>query len=562
MTTATRTTNSADARRRGRRVGRALVVAVPLVFIGWFYVHPVLAILRVGFTGGADVSGGGFDASGITKLVQSGRLRGIAWFTLWQAVVSTVLTFIVATPLTILVARYRFRGRQLLRALVTVAFVVPTTVAGAAFTAVLGPRGLIPGGLDRSVTAILLAHVFFNLAVVVRVVGASAERLGPTSSDAAATLGATRWQRGRHVTLPLLAPAIWSAAAIVFLFTFTSLGVVLILGDAGTATLEVEILRRTRDMLDLSTAAVLATVQLVAVAGALVVSARFQERLSVRQRGVSEHRATRPLDRPGRLLLGVSVAIVGVLQGLPLAMLALRSVRGPDGFTLVYLRALATDPRGSTLSVAPLEALANTLVYGVSATLIALVIGSMAAWTIQRRGGGFAAGLDALLMLPLGTSAATLGFGFLVALDAPIDLRTSPILVPIAHALVAVPFVVRTVTPVLRSIDERLREAAATLGASPAQAWREVDLPLVRRALATAATFAFAISAGEFGATIFIARADRPTLPLAIYRLLGRPGDLQVGQAMALSTLLLLLVGGLVLATELRRDGSGETVGL
>ena len=128
-------------------------------------------------------------------------------------------------------------------------------------------------------------------------------------------------------------------------------------------------------------------------------------------------------------------------------------------------------------------------------------------------------------MLPLGTSAATVGFGLLIALDRlPFDLRDSLWLVPIAQALVGIPFVIRTVVPVLRAIDEDLRSAAAVLGASPWRVWREIDLPIVFRAFVVAAGFAFAISLGEFGATAFLVRADRPTVPVAIYQLLGRPG--------------------------------------
>ena len=132
-------------------------------------------------------------------------------------------------------------------------------------------------------------------------------------------------------------------------------------------------------------------------------------------------------------------------------------------------------------------------------------------------------------MLPLGTSAVTVGFGFLITLDAPpLDLRTSVLLIPLAHALVALPFVVRAVAPVIRSIDPRLREAAAVLGAPPRRSWREVDGPIVARAALVGAGFAFAVSLGEFGATLFIARPDTPTLPIAIYRLLGLPGATDV----------------------------------
>jgi len=153
-------------------------------------------------------------------------------------------------------------------------------------------------------------------------------------------------------------------------------------------------------------------------------------------------------------------------------------------------------------------------------------------------------------MLPLGTSAVTIGFGMLIALDWPIDLRANVLLIPLAHALVAIPFVVRLSVPVMRSVRPQLREAAATLGASPARVWREIDLPIAARALAVSAGFAFAISLGEFGATSFIARPDTPTLPIAIFRLLGRPGTLNFGQAMAMSTILMAVTAFVILLVD------------
>jgi thiamine transport system permease protein len=108
--------------------------------------------------------------------------------------------------------------------------------------------------------------------------------------------------------------------------------------------------------------------------------------------------------------------------------------------------------------------------------------------------------------------------------------------------------VVRVLVPVLSGIDDRLRQAAATLGASPYRAMLVVDLPVIWKPLTAAAGFAFACSLGEFGATSFLVRDDRLTLPLVIFRLLGHPGDLNYGMALAaavvlgLSTALVLLV--------------------
>ena len=166
--------------------------------------------------------------------------------------------------------------------------------------------------------------------------------------------------------------------------------------------------------------------------------------------------------------------------------------------------------------MSPLEAVGNSLRFAATATILAVALGGMAAAALARSEGRVARFVNGLLLVPLGTSAVTVGFGFLIALDEPLDLRASPWLVPIAQAVIALPFVVHTMTPVLRSIDPRLHEAAAMLGASPARAWRAVDLPLVRRAVLVAAAFAFAISLGEFGATTVIARADAPTVPVTI----------------------------------------------
>jgi thiamine transport system permease protein len=147
--------------------------------------------------------------------------------------------------------------------------------------------------------------------------------------------------------------------------------------------------------------------------------------------------------------------------------------------------------------------------------------------------------LDGVVMLPLGVSAVTVGFGFLITLDRPpLDLRTSPVLIPIAQAIVALPLVVRTLAPVLRAIDDRQRQVAATLGARPWQVLATVDLPIIWRPLLAAVGLALAVSLGEFGATSFLARPDSPTLPVVIYRLIGRPGVDNLGMALAASVIL------------------------
>ena len=538
--------------RRGWVTAAAFVV--PVAFLSVFFAVPVGTILDLGLRGD-----GGWDTAAVGEVLGDRVTREVAWFTLWQAAVSTTATVLAALPAAWVLGRLRVRGRALFSAALVVPFVLPTVVVGTAFLAVLGPEGPVAWAtgafgaeldLRRTPAAVILAHVFFNYAVVARTVGAAWLGVDPRVEDAARTLGASRWVTFRTVTLPQLRPAVAGAAAIVFLFCFTSFGVVKILGGPRLATIEVEIHRRTTELLDLRTAAILSLLQLVAVVAALALYRRAGAR-----RGTGRLRAgTSPLHRPAggeRLVLAGVVLSAALLLATPIATLVWRSFDTAGGPGLAFYRALGSSGRGTVAFVAPVEAIGNSLRFGAAAATIALVVGVSAAVGLHRMGGRWRGAVDSSLMLPLGVSAVTVGFGFLVALDSPpLDLRTSPVLIPAAQAVIAVPFVVRAVLPAIDAIPSGLRDAAASLGASPARVWWEVDARLLRRPALVAFGFAFAISLGEFGATVFIARADAPTVPVAIFRALSQPGALSVGQAMALSTILLVVTATVMLVVD------------
>jgi thiamine transport system permease protein len=235
-----------------------------------------------------------------------------------------------------------------------------------------------------------------------------------------------------------------------------------------------------------------------------------------------------------------------MIMSVPIAALVIRSLGSGS-----YARLFAVDP----VVGRPISAVGVSLLFATIAMVLAVVIGLISATIIVRGGGKLSSWFDVALMLPLGTSAVTIGFGFIVALDWPIDIRASLLLVPIAHALVAMPFVVRSTVPTLRAIDPKTREAAAALGASPARVWRHIDLPIVSKAALVGAAFSFVISLGEFGATAFIARPGGATIPIMIYRLLTRPGQLNFGMAMALSVVLAALTTAIVLSIDRARLG-------
>jgi thiamine transport system permease protein len=388
--------------------------------------------------------------------------------------------------------------------------------------------------------------------------------LDPRLNQAARTLGASPWQALWRVTIPLLLPSIAAAALLVFIFNFTSFGVILVLGGPRFATLEVEIYYQAISLFNLPLAAVLAALQLVFTLVLTVVYTRLAARISrpLRLRP-QRYTQSRLVTWRSRLF---AVAMVVILLGLlttPLVALAARSFarlepeRGGQtveegGLTLDFYRELSINRRGSLFFVPPMTAIGISFAYASATVLLALALGLPASWALARNADApLSRLLDPVLMLPLGTSAVTLGLGFIVALNRPpLDLRASPALVPLAHTLVALPFVVRSLAPALRSIQPRLRHAAAMLGASPSEVLRYIDLPLVGRALIVAATFAFSISLGEFGATALIARPEYPTIPLVIYRFISQPGALNYGQALALSTILMVVTAAGMLAIE------------
>ncbi len=511
----------------------AVVTVPPAAFLLVFYAWPFTTLLLRGL-----------EPDAVSDTLGRPVTWKVLWFTTWQAVTSTALTLVIGLAPTWAVARFEFAGRRALLSLLTAVFVLPTVVVGAAFVAVL------PESLDRSVWAILGAHVVFNLAVVVRTVGAVWERLPADLEHAAATLGAGPWRTFRHVTLPLLRPALAAAGAIVFLFTFTSFGVVRVLGTVGRSTIEVEVWRRATQLGDTGGAAVLAVVQLMVLAVLVTWSTRVQRRTSV---DVDVGRVARARPQ-GSQRSGVAVAAGGAfaLVALPLSALVERSLRVDGGWGLTAWRSLGDNEirPGLRLGIDPLDALRNSAVNAAWATLFAVVIGSAAVAAISALGRSGRV-LDTGLMLPLGTSAVTIGFGMLITFDVrPVDWRASWWLVPVGHALVAVPFVVRTSLGVVRSIDPDLRAAAASLGAPPIRAWATTTLPVLRRPIATGAGLAAAISLGEFGATSFLSRSGSETLPIAIERLIGRTGRLLQAQAFALSTILAAATVAIVVAVD------------
>jgi len=537
------------------------LLSLPLLFLAVFFFYPLLTILSFSFGGAAGAAGG------VAELIGEPYYGEVLVFSAWQAALSTLLTLAAGVPAAYVFARYRWRGKTLLRALATVPFVLPTVVVASAFAALLGDNGVVTimlqsvlgrslPGLQGTLALILLAHVFYNYTVVLRIVGGFWANLDPRIEEAARVLGAGRGRVWWEVTLPLLMPALGAAALLIFLFTFTAFGTILILGGPRFATIEVEIYRQTVNYFNLPVAAALSLLQMACTLLLTMVYTRVQER-SARPLELQPGSITERPVRSWRTRLLLGTVVVGMLALLvaPPAALAWRSIALDGSVSLRYYSLLSQNLRNSYFFVPPLTAIRNSLLFAGTTTVLSLGIGVPAAYLLTQRL-RLRALLDPLFVLPLGTSAVTLGFGYILALDRPpLNLRTSPLLIPLAHTMVAFPFVVRAVLPALRSLNPRLREAAAVQGAGPLQVLREVDAPIVGRAVLVAAVFAFTVSMGEFGATLLINLPDWPTMPVLVYTFLGQPGPVNYGQALAMSTLLMVVTALCFVAIERFRIG-------
>lgn len=532
-----------------------------------FFLYPLFLILdkSLNLTGSLNIEA-------FSSLLADKYYLGRIWFTFWQALASTIITLIIGIPLALIFARYEFHGKTLLKAMVTIPFVLPTIVVAMGFLSLIGPDGILnkvmlhtrlisePLRMTNSLFIILAAHTFYNYAIVIRIVSAVWSNLDPFLEETAKVLGSGRFRTFFYITLPLLLPAIISSALLIFTFSFTSFGVVLVLGGPGYATMEVSIFELTAKLFKLPMAGALSIIQIVFTCLFFFIYSKFQEKttvsLDIKPRGMVVKRLNKVSD-----FAIIIIAVFAILTLLsPLIALLIRSVSLEGGYATTQVANLFSNERGSYFYVSPLRIVANSVFFGLATVVISLIIGTLVGYFLARSKNARGSLIDTLFMLPLGVSAVTIGFGYILAMSgAPVDIRGSWIALIIAHSLVAYPFVIRSILPVLKGIDPDLRQAAALLGANARARFLSIDLPIIAPSLLVGATFAFAISIGEFGASILLVDQELMTLPIAIFRFLSLPGEANLGKALAMSNLLTVIVAVSFMAIErFRYKGIGS----
>ncbi|MFZ9717061.1 MAG: ABC transporter permease [Ilumatobacteraceae bacterium] len=460
------------------------------------------------------------------NLLRTEAIRNVVWFTTWQSLVSTALALTVALPLAFVTANFKFKAQRLTTSLISMPFILPSIVVGVAFLQIL------PNNFHRTAFALILAHVYFNFGFASRLISARWLQIHPHLDDAARTLGASPLKLFRTLTLPLLSKAITNAALIVFTLCFTSYGVVRVLGGPSRSTLETEIYFRAMQLGDVSGAMLLSALQVVIIALLFVVTTKASSKKFEQSTRPTITRQKSLQTRKQKVIAATIISIATLFAIVPVLAIALKSINTNSRFTTTAWRTVFTSPEIA-------QSITKTLIYAVIAMSLATLLGLLSACSVAYNNNfRFISGLTTL---PIVISAVSIGLGIIITFDTqPFDWRGAQLMLPLAHTLVALPLVMRIISPVLQAIPDSLRQASSVLGASPRQTWLNIDFKIIRRAAISAAAISATVSIGEFGASSFLARRGAETLPVMISRLLSRPGDSLQSQAFALATLLVM----------------------
>lgn len=510
---------------------RKLLWVIPLSFVAVLFYWPIARITSLGFAGDW------------LSTLSTPRNLAVIWFTLWQAALSTAITLALAIPGAYLLYKRSFPGIAAIRALITVPFVLPSIVVAVGFTVF---RSVHDFWIDLGFTFlanpiywIIAAHVFVNYSIAVRTIGGVWATLDSGVEEAAELDGAGRIRSFLSISLPMLRPALFSAAALVFLFSATSFGIVLVLGEGQVQTIETAVYFAATQFLDLESAAALVLVQTLITATAFLVGSSLAKgTVGLEQvTEISNMPRVGIRDLPAVLLTG---AIVIGLLVMPMLLVVIEAFRVGDGFGFQNFLNLSTRGARDLLNISVIDAAGNSIRNMVIAASIAFLLGTLISWLLVRTKRKL---LDLVFLVPLGVSSVVLGFGFLISFDSSwFPLRSSWLIVPLAQALIALPMVIRLVYPALVSIGREPIEQAGIDGAGSFQIWRFVESGMIKGVLLTAVGYAAIISVGEFGASSFLAYGSEGTIPTLLFRLISRPGEQNYGMAMAVSAILIAFV--------------------
>lgn len=449
--------------------------------------------------------------------------------TAFIAVVSALTSLALGYPIGSWLSSLR-RTRALVTSVLLVPFVLPAFVVG------LAVRPLAGAAIDDprvGLLAVIAAHALMNAGFIAVVTAAS--MVPADQLEAAALDGASPRQVSWLIQLPQQLPALAAAGLLVGLYSATSYGLIITLGQGSIQTLETEIVEASLQRLDLPGAALLAVLQSSLTLAFFLVSRRLGASPSVLFGELGEARGG---SWPGRALGLALLAAIGVVVG---SVLVRAATLGPG--LVGNLVNLSSRGSRDVLNVSVVEAMGNSLRNALVAVVIALVV----SWWLSARRVGLA------VLIPIGISPVVFGLLALVASGyLPAWASGHWLIVPVVQSIFLTPLAFQVVAPARRAMSPEIMDAARLDGAGGWRLAGLVEIPTLARPLAAAAALVSLGAIGEFGAASMLAYGSDATLPLVMFRLLSRPGAENLGMAMTSASLFILVAAAVVWLVQAR----------
>lgn len=554
-----------------------LITILVTLFFGVFFIYPVCEVMHEAFR----AEDGSFTLEYFIQVFSIPIYLEGLWNAFLLGVASTVVTFLIALPLALCSYRWTFPGKRWLTTLILAPLVLPPFVGAVGVKHILGVQGalnafLIDIGMmnadyptdwlgSGSFWGVVLMNSMHLYPILYMNILAALGNLDPTMEQAAQNLGASPWKRFRKITMPLCMPGIFAGAAIVFIWSFTELGVPLVFDYTSVAP--VQIYDGIKDLsgnpMPYALVAVMLVISLLVFASSKLVLGRSKLGTSSRPKGRHNERRIRGVRG---LLVSAMFFMTFVIASIPHFGVFFLSVATdwygtvlPESMTLAHY----SEGLGHPLVVGSIQ---NSLFYASGATILDLVLGLAIAWVVVRSKIWGRNILDALMMLPLAVPGLVLAFGYLSLsgeggmFNFMISSSGSPaLLLIVAYAVRRLPFVVRAAVSGLQQSNIALEEAAMSMGASPSRTFRRIGLPLIGSSLAAGGILAFAFAMLEVSDSLILAQqAQHFPVTKAIYALLSTLGNgHEIASALGVWAMIFLgvaIAGAFVLVG--RRGGS------
>jgi iron(III) transport system permease protein len=455
-------------------------------------------------------------------------------------------------PLAVLTTRYVIAGRDLIGTLAVLALVSPPFIGAYAWIMMLGQNGWMRHGLAAIGVEPPPIYGFFGIILVFSLkfypfvyllTASSLNTISATVEEAAEGLGAGPLERLFKVTLPLVFPAVSSAALLVFVLSLADFGTPSIVGGRVRVLATVAYNQFTSEMG--GNPGVASAVSMVLIAISLVLVAL--QRWAVGRRAVAGALIRRV--EPRRLSPGASAAAhavcyaISLAASLPSLVVIYTSFRRTSG--PVFHPGFGLDSYARVLHDVP-HVITNSFGYSIAAVALIAILGTAIGYILARRESAAAGALDSVLLVPYIVPGVVMGVGFVVTFNVPpLEMTGTATIIILMLFVRRLPYAVRSSAAILKQIKGNIEEAAISLGAPPSHAFLKVTLPLMIPGIVAGALMSFITAINELSSSLILYVGRTMTMPVRIYMSVL---DGEFGTAAALSTILLVASGAAVFA--------------